>query len=299
MKRTGARVPNWLVLALLLTGCAGMKNTPIQNYVSEAGRGCERVSAGWRLDRVDTAGHYWIRGEGPAGIPMFHACMQEQYKQRPFNEWLKAQKGNTSTAAETQRPPAAGPAPASTPESSATSKPITTWEPGYTWTYRYESPRESGTFGWTVAREEALDGVAFYVVTSGSREIYFRKSDFAHYMDKVSGAVEVKNTPAIRLASGTPGEKWELRYVRETPQQQSTQNLLRTCEASGPESITVPAGTFDAVKTKCVNGRTGETVYEVWYSEAVKQMIRERTLFSYGWRERELIGMRLYPDRVH
>ena len=66
---------------------------------------------------------------------------------------------------------------------------------------------------------------------------------------------------------------------------------------SHPRSV--PAGTFDAVKTKCVNGRTGETVYEVWYSEAVKQMIRERTLFSYGWRERELIGMRLYPDRVH
>jgi uncharacterized lipoprotein YmbA len=47
-----------LGFVLLLTACASMKNTPIQNYVLEMGRQCEQVSAGWRIPRVDTAGHY-------------------------------------------------------------------------------------------------------------------------------------------------------------------------------------------------------------------------------------------------
>ncbi|PYP34765.1 MAG: hypothetical protein DMD48_15345 [Gemmatimonadetes bacterium] len=285
------------VTFVLITGCAGLKNTPIQDYVLETGRACETVSAGWRILRVDTAGHYWITGEGPAGIPMFHACMKEPYAKKPFNAWLKAQTRESPISSQPPRPEVAGPPPPASGSSAAVVA-ETVWQPGYQWTYRYESPRDSGTFAWVVNREEVLDGIRFYVVASGTREIYFRKSDFAHYMDKVNGAVEVRNTPPIRLASGTAGDKWELRYVRETPQQQSTQNIVRTCETSGPETVTVPAGTFEAMKTTCVNARTGETDYEIWYSAAVKQMIRERTRFSYGWRERELIGMRMFPDRV-
>jgi hypothetical protein len=173
-----------------------------------------------------------------------------------------------------------------------------TWAPGSSWAYRYESPRGSGTFEWVVDREEQLDGVKFYVVAAGPREIYFRKSDLALYMEKMNGIVEVKMNPPIRLASGVSGDKWELRYVREAPQQQA-QNVLRKCAATGPEKITVPAGTFDTTKTTCVDVKTGETVYEAWYAAAAKQVARERSRFSKGdgWRERELIGMRLYTDR--
>jgi len=173
-----------------------------------------------------------------------------------------------------------------------------TWAPGSSWVYRYESPRGSGTFEWVVDREEQLDGVKFYVVAAGPREIYFRKSDLALYMEKMHGTVEVRMNPPIRLASGVSGDKWELRYVREAPQQQA-QNVLRKCATTGPEKITVPAGTFDTTKTTCVDVKTGETVYEAWYAAAAKQLARERSRFSKGdgWRERELIGMRLFTDR--
>jgi hypothetical protein len=221
--------------------------------------------------------------------------MNEQYAKHPFNEWLKGQAGNT-TAPSAARVENAVPSPLPAPSGSATIAPTIDWKPGYQWTYRYESARDSGIFAWIVNREEMVDGIAFYVVAAGSREIYFRKSDFAHYMEKVNGAVVVRNNPPIRLASGTVGDKWELRYVRETPQLK--QNLVRTCEAAGPETITVPAGKFETVKTTCVDARTGEPVFEIWYSAAAKQMVRDRTRFSYGWSERELIGLRLYPDRV-
>jgi hypothetical protein len=193
----------------------------------------------------------------------------------------------SSQTSRDMRAPTAGP---------ALARAADTWAPGSSWSYRYESPRGSGTFDWVVDREEVVDGVKFYVVAAGSREIYFRQADFALYMEKVNGTVEVKMNPPIRLVSGASGDKWELRYVREAPQQEA-QSVLRKCAASGPEKITVPAGTFDTTKTTCVDVRTGETVYEAWYAAAAKQMARERSRFSDGWRERELIGMRLYSDR--
>jgi hypothetical protein len=287
-----------------LAGCASMKNTPIQDYVLEKGKACESVSSGWRLSRVDTAGNYWISGEGPAGIPLFRQCMAEQYKKQPFNDWLRAQQSQPSSSASNPQPKeagakeVAGPPPPGMRDSSAATVGGTVWKPGYTWTYRYESSRESGTFAWIMDREELLDGTTFYVLRQGSREVYVRKSDFAYYIDKVNGEIEIRSTPPFRVVSTTPGEKWELNYVREVPKELTTQNMSRTCESSGPEKITVPAGTFEALKTSCTNNRTGELVLEVWYAPAAMQMIRERALLSYGWRVRELIGIRLYPDRV-
>ena len=198
----------------------------------------------------------------------------------------------------TSTPPSAAPHAVSGPSGGAAARAADTWAPGSSWAYRYQSPRGSGTFEWVVDREEMLDGVRFYVITAGPREIYFRKSDMALYMEKLNGNVEVKMNPPIRMSSGVSGEKWELRYVREAPQQQA-QSVSRKCTATGPEKITVPAGTFVTMKTTCVDVQTGETVYEAWYAPSAKQVARERSRFSKGegWRERELIGMRLYTDQ--
>jgi hypothetical protein len=70
------------------------------------------------------------------------------------------------------------------------------WKPGYEWAYRYESPAGNGTFVWSVDREEALDGVPHYVIKSGAREIFYRKSDLALSRETVDGVVVLKNTPA-------------------------------------------------------------------------------------------------------
>jgi len=285
------RLMSALVLVLITAGCAAMKNTPIQDYVLEKGRACEWVSSGWKLSRVDAVGNYWVQGEGPSGPSQFRQCMQEQYAKQPFNEWLKIQQRQTSSVV-------GGPPP---PVARQKFPPIigeTVWKPGYTWAYRYETPQGNGAFTWIMDREETLDGTTFYVLRTGTREIYIRKSDLAYHMDKVGGEVETRFAPPTRFVSVAPGEKWDFAYVREVPKDRTTQNLSRTCESSGPETITVPAGTFDTVKTTCTNSRTGDLVFEGWYAPAAKQTVRERTLFSFGWRERELIGIRLYPDRL-
>ncbi len=53
------------------------------------------------------------------------------------------------------------------------------WTLGDEWTYRWESPRGKGTYVWSVDREEIVDGIEHYVIRSGQREIYYRKSDLA------------------------------------------------------------------------------------------------------------------------
>jgi hypothetical protein len=145
-------------------------------------------------------------------------------------------------------------------------------------------------------REETIDGVAYYVLKSGNtRELYHRKSDFAFYMDKLNGQVETRNTPPLAYFAWplVAGAKTEVRYTRERPLERQTQEMVLTCETGPLEPVTVQAGTFDAVKVACRNSRTNTPAFEVWFSPAIKHSVRERTHFSYGVRERELIGVKL------
>src|SRR5438067_28864 len=78
----------WVLLVLLglaAAGCATFKNTPQQDYVWEAGRVCDRQVAFWKMDRVESNGHYWIQGatNGPPGRDDYFACMQEQFTRNP------------------------------------------------------------------------------------------------------------------------------------------------------------------------------------------------------------------------
>lgn len=110
-------------------------------------------------------------------------------------------------------------------------------------------------------------------------------------MDKVNGQVKPRDTPPVTYWSATPGAK-EVRYTRERPIDRQTQVMALTCESGASEPVTVPAGTFDAVKVTCRNSRTNAVSFEMWLSPAVKHMLRERT-HSYGVRERELTSFRL------
>jgi hypothetical protein len=183
-----------------------------------------------------------------------------------------------------------------TPGAHDSSEPPSLWKPGYAWGYRYETRSGSGTFAWIMVREETLDGTTFYVLRGGSKDIYVRKSDFAYAMEKENGEVVGRNVPPARLAPAAPGEKWDVTYVREAPKERRTDHIGMSCESSGPETITVPAGTFETLRTTCANSRTGELAYEGWFAVATRQMVRDRMFNSDGWRDRELIDISLKPQ---
>jgi hypothetical protein len=166
------------------------------------------------------------------------------------------------------------------------------WRPGYEWEYRWESPQGKGTYVWSFAREETVDGTAFYVVSSGTREIYWRKHDVAYYMDRVPGGVETRFSPI----PGVPwplssGHTWKWAFTRERPIARQTTEENLNCVVS-EELVTVPAGTFNTLKIACRDERTGQ-VAENWYSPLVKQLVKETRVFDYGTRVRELIRYRV------
>jgi len=146
-----------------------------------------------------------------------------------------------------------------------------------------------------VDREEAIDGVPHYVIKSGTREIFFRKSDLALSREIVDGAIVLKTTPS-RLHYVWPmavGQTWDQTMLEESPVARQTNERVDTVAIEAEETVTVPAGTFKTIKVVCRNKKTGTTRYEAWYSADLKQVVKLRENLETGLRTRELIAFKL------
>src|SRR5262245_35855853 len=299
-RKTLRTVVSWgaLVALTALVGCAAgtLQDTPRQAYVRELGHGCNNSTM--HMSKVDADGRYWVQGAANViSVTPYFDCMKEAQRRLPYATWLA---GRTSSDAA----PAKNPSVAATPVrgeaigSGSLVQSIPVWRRGDEWSYRWESPQGKGTFVWAVDREEVKDGTAFYVIkASATRELYFRKSDLAYYMDTVNGQVENVHVPPSVLVRWPlePGNTWDLRYTRERPLDRTAEEKEIRCEsASGSESITVPAGTFETIKVTCRDMRTGSLAFEFWPSTTLKFWVRERTYLSTGGvRERELTAVKL------
>ncbi len=194
--------------------------------------------------------------------------------------------------------PSPSPTASNTPprEPNPISGPVTVpmWERGYEWKYRWTSPRGSGTFVWTVVRDEAVAGVPYYVVKTGGREIFFTKADLAWLMDRVEGVIEIRGTPALRILEWplAVAKEWEQTYSWENPVQRQTEERLRRCNVEGRVVIDVPAGSFWAFHVT-VKDPTGRLTNEYWYAPEVRFFVKERRFFSYGVEERDLLEYKL------
>jgi hypothetical protein len=84
--------------AVILVGCAALKNTPQQDYVWELGRVCDARVAFWKMEEVKADGSYMVRGasNAPPGWHDYRACMDEQMKAKPYGRWLHQQKTSGS-----------------------------------------------------------------------------------------------------------------------------------------------------------------------------------------------------------
>jgi hypothetical protein len=178
----------WLVLLLVLAGCAPVKNTPAQDLAWERWTKCRHFDMVLQEIRAD--GSVWARpaADGTKDISAWQASMRQA-----LAEQRQAQRGGAAPPA-----PVVSTSPAASVTSTVIAGPIAApvWKPAYEWSYRWESPRGKGTFVWAVDRVEMVDGADYYVVKSGQRrEIFWRKSDFLLLMNKLDGAVESRQTP--------------------------------------------------------------------------------------------------------
>jgi len=288
VRSTGSSRPLALALALVMlgAGCASLQNTPQQDYVWEMGRICDGRFRDWYLDRVEADGRYTIRG-APNSVPSpnlpYFDCMREQFAARPYAQWLR------------QRPAVSGATarPATDPAALAIERRV--WSVGDEWSYRWESSVGKGTFVWTVARFEMVEGVDSVVVKAGRREIFYRRSDGAHVLDKVDGGVVIRNVPPVAVLAFPlrAGRPWALDYTRERPEARQTDDVQMDCRADAPAAVTVPAGTFAASHVTCVNRRIGATSFELWYAPEVGNSVKEQSALSSGIRVRELVSFKL------
>jgi len=173
---------------------------------------------------------------------------------------------------------------------------VPTWNRGDEWRFRWSSPRGSGTFVWTIVGEEIVNGVGHYVMRTGTRDILYTKEELAWLMDRVEAAVESQASPAYRVFAWPleTGKEWESTYRWENSAERRTEDRVRHLKVEALESVTVPAGTFQAFHVTA-RDPTGRLTHEEWYSPEVKWIVKEKTYFSYGIRDRELLEYRLTP----
>ncbi len=170
------------------------------------------------------------------------------------------------------------------------------WSIGDQWSFRWQIPAGTGTLIRTVIRFETVEGVDAVVVRSGRREIFYRRTDGAHVLDKVDGGVVLRNVLPVALIAFPirAARPWVLDYRRERPEARQSEDVLMDCRAEPPGPETVPAGTFFAAHVTCAHHRTGATAFEMWYAPDVANNVRERAALSSGGSlVRELSGFTL------
>ena len=168
------------------------------------------------------------------------------------------------------------------------------WTKGDEWSFSWEGPAGRGTFTWKVDREEVLDGVEHYVVRSGTREFFYRKSDLAFSQETVQGTVVTRSTPSqVRYVWPLAvGAAWEQTFRRGKEPDRQVHPRVDAVAVEGEETVTVPAGTFRTLKIVYRAPATNAVYYEPWYAPDVGMFVRDREQRQDGLRARELRAFR-------
>jgi len=291
--REGAMTRGKLALLLgvsiaSLDGCGTFHNTLAQDRVWTAEQVCKGEVPGFRIQQVYPDGrYYWLVDE--AG----KATRAQQCMDRELRNWRGGQ--SASGVAMPTSTPAATTGVAAVAVSSTREAHVPVWTVGDEWGYRYEGTAGSGTYFWSVARTEAVDGHECYVIKAGDREIFYRTSDLAFVQETVESVVVRRDRPprpAYRwpLAVGT---KWDHTFTRENLRDRQTTDYVFSWEVAGTEQVTVPAGTFDTFKVISRNVKTGRSLYEMWYAPSAKQYVKIHEWTESGERTREMVAYQL------
>jgi hypothetical protein len=285
---------------LVLTGCSSGL-TLRQQEVYDRFEQCRSAAPGVELTRVREDGHFTITGTPGGPMQAVQQCMREKFGIHFVSERRDLQRQASLAVS------ASAPAVSSTTPSvaSATAPMVTTTNAtayptrlraGSEWAYRWHSERGKGTFVYVLDREEVLDGAAWYVLKGPTAEVYYRKDDLATSIDVVKGEVTLRRSPPLRAYRWplTIGDEWEQTYVLERPKEKQSDEITAMCRTEREETVTVPAGSFHAVKSVCHHKSTGRLLIESWYAPEVGMFVRDiSSLRGGGTRERELTQYRL------
>jgi hypothetical protein len=272
-----------ILLPTLLVSCASMRDTAAQQLAAERWKQCESPSrATIRLREIRPDGQIWFSHYSEAEAAELNECLRNAAREQAARRVSSVTPAAVAEVRATM--------------SSAESWDVPVWRRGDEWAFRWESPRGQGTFVYSVEKTETVDGTDYYVIKSGTRRIYYRTTDLALFMDVVGDEIALRwAPPSTRFPWPlAPGRMIEQTFTEERPTDRQTQEIQLVCEVQrGDETTVVPAGEFRTAKIACRNQRTQQVVHEYWYAPHVKYWVRDRTVFSYGPRDRELLKYRV------
>ena len=169
------------------------------------------------------------------------------------------------------------------------------WKVGYQWRYAWKGPGTSGTITSEVVREDTFEGAPSYVRRTGKNETFYTKDILSELATMSSGRLASKYSPPYQVFSWPleVGKEWRNTYTIENVEKKSSQNFDFRMVASGVEQITVPAGSFEALKIEVYGVSGGNLLMEYWYSPKTKWMVKSRTYLQAGEREEELVSFKV------
>jgi hypothetical protein len=265
--------------AFVFVGCASLGFGPQpptprtlgEELAAERWRECRHVS-GVRFKEI-RAGDLWVEYNGDEALSAWRDC---------HTKALYAQI-NRAKASAKRLPGAAGTAQ------------VASWRPGMEWAFWWKGPDGEGAYVWAVDRETDLEGTECYVLRTGNREIFARKSDLALVGETLGGQLEMLWTPP---RSGfvwplTIGRAWEENVLELNLKDGTRRRHTFVGSVEGEEMVSVPAATVRAIKVVVRVKDTATPLVEAWYAPELAQVVLLREHLSSGLRQRELFAYRL------
>ena len=117
---------------------------------------------------------------------------------------------------------------------------------------------------------------AYHVLTSGTQELFYRKSDLAYSHETKDGELVTRSMPPrlyLVWPLGVAGA-WAQTYRFERPAAKASYDASYGANVEAEETVTVPAGTFRTLKIVYRHPSTKSVIREQWYSPDVRMWIR-------------------------
>jgi hypothetical protein len=169
------------------------------------------------------------------------------------------------------------------------------WKVGYFWTFVRKRPGSEKKVVKEIIREDTFEGVPSYVVKIEERENFYTKDTLSLSVTQSAGKLLSKRRPPSQplfwpLAVGL---RWRNSFTWERLDQRSAETFDYQRVASKFDRVTVPAGTFDAIKIDTYEFDSGLLQYEYWYSPQVKWFVKTRWYNMSGVEEEELTNFKV------
>ena len=149
------------------------------------------------------------------------------------------------------------------------------WRPGDRWAYVWTSGTDKRTKIIEVREVKPVNGIHYYVIRNNEADV----EQYQYWTTDLHWAASIKDAKVqARMVPPEPWFTWPLRagqqwqHRGEFQMVDGKQQMEDTFVVVGPETVEVPAGTFEAIKiTRTAKGGDSD---QYWYAPDVRMYVR-------------------------